>query len=341
LVVALLASIVVSSHQLSPLVTISALTLLVVFRQCRAWILPVFVTALTVTWYLYPAQPYVLSHLNAILNSLGEVSANLTAQSAAIRLPADQQLVADVAQGLTALVILLALLGAIRRFRRGHWDVPCILLVLAPAPWLVVTHYGTEILFRSFLFALPFAAFLGARLFFPSATLAATRRHVALTALVSMVMLAALCVSYYGHEKMDYVSPAELAAMQRFEEIARPGSLLVQGSWDAPVPYQKYELYHYLSLQEMSDAVRRDLYRDPVGVLEGQIHAVPQYTNAYVLITRSQTAELRDIGLTPQHLMTRVQSAIERSPDFTIVFRSSDAAMYLLVDHRGRSRPNP
>jgi hypothetical protein len=139
---------------------------------------------------------------------------------------------------------------------------------------------------------------------------------------------------------MNYVSPAELAAMQRFYQIAPPGSLLVQGSWDAPVPYQKYELYHYLSMQEMSDSIRRDMNRDPVGVLEGQIHAVPRYSNAYLLITRSQKAELRDIGLTPHHLMKRVQSEVERSPAFTTVFRSRDATMYLLVDHRGKSGQN-
>ena len=332
----LLAFIVVSSHQLSPFMTISALTLLVVFRQCRAWMLAVYVTALTATWYLYAAQPFVSSHLKAILDSLGDVTVNLTARSAAVPLPVDQQLVAHVAQGLTALVILLAFLGAINRFHRGHRDVACILLVLAPAPWLVVTHYGTEILFRAFLFALPFAAFLATGLFSPRSDAPIPRRNAALTALVSMVLLAALCVSYYGHEKMNYVSPAELAALQRFNEIAPPGSLLVQGSWDAPVPYQNYELYHYLSLQEMSDSVRRDMDRDPVGVLEGQIHAVPRFSNGYLLITRSQKAELRDIGIMPHHLMMRVQTGVERSPDFTTVFRSRDAVMYLLVDHRAK-----
>jgi hypothetical protein len=340
LVAILLASIVVSSHQLSPFMTISALTLLVVFRQCRAWMLALFVTFLTATWYLYAAQPFVRSHLKEILDSLGDVTVNLTAHSAAVRLPADQQLVAHVAQGLTALVILLALFGAIHRFRHGHRDVACILLVLAPAPWLVATHYGSEILFRAFLFALPFAAFLAAGLFYTRADAPATRRNTALTALASMVMLAALCVAYYGHEKMNYVSPAELAALQRFSEIALPGSLLVQGSWDAPVPYKNYELYHYLSLQELSDLVRSDMVRDPVGVLEGQIHAVPRYSDAYLLITRSQRAELRDIGLMPQHLMRRVQRAVERSPDFTTVFRNRDTVMYRLIDHRGKSGLN-
>jgi hypothetical protein len=340
LVAILLASIVVSSHQLSPFMTISALTLLVVFRQCRAWMLALFVTFLTATWYLYAAQPFVRSHLKEILDSLGDVTVNLTAHSAAVRLPADQQLVAHVAQGLTALVILLALFGAIHRFRHGHRDVACILLVLAPAPWLVATHYGSEILFRAFLFALPFAAFLAAGLFYTRADAPATRRNTAFTALASMVMLAALCVAYYGHEKMNYVSPAELAALQRFSEIAPPGSLLVQGSWDAPVPYKNYELYHYLSLQELSDLVRSDMVRDPVGVLEGQIHAVPRYSDAYLLITRSQRAELRDIGLMPQHLMRRVQRAVERSPDFTTVFRNRDTVMYRLIDHRGKSGLN-
>jgi hypothetical protein len=336
----LLVFIVVSSHQLSPLMTISALTVLVVFRQCRAWLLPIWATALTATWYLWAAQPFVRSHLQAILASLGAVTTNLSAHSAAVRLPADQQLVAYVAQGLTALVLLLALLGALRRLRAGHRDLACLLLVLAPAPWLVVTHYGSEILFRVFLFALPFAAFLAAGLFYPRADAPATRRTVGLTALTSLVLLAALCVSSYGHETMNYVAPAELAALQRFNEIAPPGSLLVQGSWDAPVPYHHYERYHYLSLQELPDLVRRDMARDPVGVLEGQIYAVPGSSTAYLLITRSQEAELRDIGLTPAHLLGRVQRAVERSPDFTTVFRNRDAALYLILAHPSRD-PSP
>jgi hypothetical protein len=316
---------------------ISALASLAVFRQSRTWMVPIFVTVLTATWYVWAAGPYVRSHLTTILDSLGDLTANLTAHSASVSLPADQQLVARVAQGLTALVLVLAVLGAARRLRHGHRDLACILLVLAPAPWLVVTHYGTEILFRIFLFALPFAAFLGAALFYPTAGVGTARRTVALTALAGAAMLALLCVSYYGHERMNYVSPAELAALQRFSQIAPPGSLLVQGSWDAPVPYHNYELYHYLSLQEMSDSVRRAMGRDPVGVLEEQIQAVPRYSNAYLLVTRSQEAELRDIGLTPVHLLKRVQSGVERSLDFTLVYRNRDAALYLLAPDRPSS----
>ncbi|MBV9281222.1 MAG: hypothetical protein JOZ41_14160 [Chloroflexi bacterium] len=335
--VALLAFVVVSSHQLSPFMIISALTSLVVFRQSRTWILPALVTLLTAIWYVWAAEPYVRSHLATILDSLGDLTANVTAHSAAVSLPADQLLVARVAQGLTALVLVLAVLGAVRRLRHGRLDLACILLVLAPIPWLVVTHYGTEILFRVYLFALPFAAFFGAALFYPAAGVATARRTIALTALAGVAMLALFCGSYYGHEKMNFVSPAEVAALQRFERIAPPGSLLVQGSWDAPVPYHNYELYHYLSLQEMSDSVRHAMGRDPVGVIEEQIQAGPRYSNAYLLVTRSQEVDLRDIGLAPAHLLKRVQSGVERSPDFTLVYRNRDAALYLLAPDRASS----
>jgi len=337
-IAALLVFIIVSSHQLSPLMTISALTLLVVFRQCRARLLLGFTIALTGFWDFFAAEPFVRSQLNTIIASLGDVSANLKAHSTGFRLPPDQQLVAHVAQGLTALVVLLALLGAIRRLRHGHWDLACILLVLSPVPLAVATHYGTEILFRVFLFALPFAAFLAAGLFYPDAGRATKGRHIALTALTSMVLLAGLCVSYYGQEKMNYISPAEVAALQRFVQIAPPGSLLVQASWDAPVPFHNYELYRYLSVQEMSGSVRRAMDRDPVGVLEGQIHTIPDYSEAYLLVTRSQQAELRDIGLTPPSLMRRVQRGIARSPHFKTVFRSRDAALYLLIENTPGSK---
>ena len=45
---------------------------------------------------------------------------------------------------------------------------PRAALTIAAVPMLAVTSYGGEVIFRVYLFALPFLAFYAATLFFPS-----------------------------------------------------------------------------------------------------------------------------------------------------------------------------
>ena len=70
----------------------------------------------------------------------------------------EQLIVSWMARLLTGLIIFAAVVGGIRRLTSGHQDGPAAALALAPLPLLVTTSYGGEIVFRVYLFGLPFLA---------------------------------------------------------------------------------------------------------------------------------------------------------------------------------------
>ena len=61
-----------------------------------------------------------------------------------------------------AISTLAALVGAWRSWRVRGLRVTAVLLMVLPATLVLVTGFGGEVLFRSFLFAAPFIAFLAA-----------------------------------------------------------------------------------------------------------------------------------------------------------------------------------
>ena len=56
----------------------------------------------------------------------------------------------------------MALLGAWRSWRVRGLRVTAILLMVLPGMLVLITGFGGEVLFRAFLFAAPFIAFLAA-----------------------------------------------------------------------------------------------------------------------------------------------------------------------------------
>ncbi len=65
-------------------------------------------------------------------------------------------------RGVVVISTAMALIGAWRSWRVRGLRVTAILLMVLPATLVVVTGFGGEVLFRAFLFAAPFIAFLAA-----------------------------------------------------------------------------------------------------------------------------------------------------------------------------------
>jgi hypothetical protein len=165
---------IASTHQLTPFMLLTALALLAVFGKLRPRVLPVAMAAVTaVGWLGYGALPWLKANSYQLLAGLGvpwaNTSAHLVGQGA---IPADQALVNWGARFLSVGIGLLALVGYWRQWRRSSRDGRrswnrLALLTIAAVPSAAANSYGGEIIFRVFLFALPFLAVAAAAAFFP------------------------------------------------------------------------------------------------------------------------------------------------------------------------------
>src|SRR5439155_5361489 len=118
-------------------------------RRLRLWI-PAAMTALEVSWITL-AWPFVSRHYDIF-------SPDPTAHPEAYDFHPGLrglELVRYSSWVLTALVLVVALAGAIRRFRDGHMDVAPAAFAVAPLLVLATQSYEKEGPLRAVLFALP------------------------------------------------------------------------------------------------------------------------------------------------------------------------------------------
>lgn len=328
LLVVLVIATIASSHQLTPLMLVLALGGLVLFGRTSLRSLPVLVLAISVGWVALFAVGFLRGNLYWIADSLGTVTGN--ANSTLINLATaspDQQVIARVDRLLTLGVWVLGGLGALRIARRGHPDLSATVLALAAFGALGVTSYGSEILFRVYLFSLPFFVFLAAGLIYPDAW--SGRRWLATAAevLVGGLLVAGLLVGYYGKERQNFFSKGEVSASEYLYGTARPGSLLVAGINDYPWAFSHYEDYSYAALAELTAKDRRKAIADPAGSISSiaRQEGVPC---AYVIITSSQQATVEMTGLMPRGSLAAVSRRLSNSPRFRVMLRNPSAVVF-------------
>lgn len=329
LMLSLIFIVIVSSHQLTPLLVIVSLALLVGFQIITLRSLPILMLVLTATWFMYMAEPFMNHSLYWIVRSIGRFLGNFGANfiNLADASPG-QALVALIDRTLSALVAIMALYGFSRRVRRGRWDLPAILLLLAPFPLLAANSYGGEIVFRVYLFALPFLAFFAAAALYPSPQAGRRQRTAVLSILLSLVMLVGLLFGYYGKERQYYFTQDEVAATEFIHNIAPAHSLLIDGAWGYSLQHQNYEDYDYLSLISMLVEDREELIAAPVDFLSPIMESYP---TAYLVLSRSQKAAIDMTGAMPAGSLQKIELALLESPKFRVIYRNPDAAVFVLA----------
>lgn len=330
-VVALFAVAIVSSHQLTPFMTILAVGALVVARRCGARGLPLLLAVITVTWVAYMAVAFLNGNLHWIIASIGTLNQN--ADSNLIDLgqaSPGQAFVAVVDRLLSAGIWGLALLGGIRRLKQGSWDIAAALLAVAPFPMLAANSYGGEMLFRVYFFALPFAAFFGAALLYPRPSFGPSLATAALSVVLSILLLTGFVFAYYGKERMNYFTPGEVAAAEYLYGSAPDGSLLLAGSYNYPALFERYEEFDYVTFVSMPRDQRADLASDPVGLVAALMRQ-GHHPAAYLIITRSQEAHVDMTGLLPAGTLEHVERALRASPQFKVVYQNQDAVIFTLA----------
>ncbi|MDO8688842.1 MAG: hypothetical protein Q7R39_02315 [Dehalococcoidia bacterium] len=330
IVAIILFAVIVVSHQLTPFMTILAVTALVVSGRCNARWLPVLMAVMTTTWVVYVATAFLQGNLSWIVQSIFQLFDNVSSTLVNFsQASAGQQFIVLADRSLTATVGGLAILGFIRRLRHGYLDTAAALLMLAPFLMLGGNAYGGEIMFRVYFFSLPYLAFFAAALLYPSEASGTSWRTAAIVVAISVALLMGLTVAYFGQDRMTYFTPNEVASAEYVHDVAPPGALIMDGTSDWPQQYKNYEMYDYQSLVHLDKEDRTRLFEDPVQFIAA-IMEDPRYSKAFLTISRSQKAEVDMRGVLPFGSLDRIEQALRESERFQVVYQNSDATVFAL-----------
>jgi hypothetical protein len=170
----LLVTTIVVSHQLTPGMLVVSLLALCLTRRYRDWAPVATAVVVFLAWCLTAALPFLSAAMPDMIRSVGDVGGNVEAGYGTT--PTGTGAVASswAARLLSGSVLLLAALGALRQPVLRYRAMPLLLVAAAPLPMFVASSYGSEMIFRVLMFMLPGAAFFAAAALLPKVrTLAA------------------------------------------------------------------------------------------------------------------------------------------------------------------------
>jgi hypothetical protein len=317
------------THQFTPLVAISALGVLAIFQRAAVGLF-LFAAALTAIWILYVAAPFVAVVLPAEMKDLGATVLQLSSQLADMSVVSrGQALISLICRGLTLTIAVAALIGGMRRLGCGYRDGLAAALAVAAVPLLAVTSYGGEVIFRVYLFALPFLAFFAAALFFPSPRRGISADTLAGAALFGVVLAVAFVFANNGKDRQYAFTPEEVAAMQWLYDTAPPGTLIIEGAHVDPSQFRNVEYFTQVSLADEPPESRADVLAHPVPVLARWLDN-DEYRAAFIVLTRNQKAYVEALGIMPRDGLDGIEQALLASPRFRLVHAAGGTKIFAL-----------
>ncbi|MBV8086635.1 MAG: hypothetical protein JO247_17670 [Chloroflexi bacterium] len=339
--VALLAALVVllavsnASHQLTPFAFVAAFFALVLFERISLRGLPLIAVAVSAAWISFFAVGYWSGHLSDIVGGLGSLGSNV-GQNVSGRIAGSPEhlLVLRMRILMTVAIWLLAGLGVIRRLRRGRADATLTLLAVAPFPLVAAQPYGGEMMLRVYLFALAPMAVLAALLYFPDVTQPVKVWNAGAAIISSLLLFAGFLFARYGNERVDYYTPDETAGIAAMYNLAPDGSLLYQVS-AAPAQYKDYTKFQFMDIPN----VVQDLQNDDAAAVVASMQQLAPASGApsYLLVTRSQKAQVDMFSGLSAGSLDRLQIALERAPGLETVFKNGDTELFELAPTSGGS----
>nr|WP_107429656.1 glycosyltransferase [Streptomyces sp. CB02414] len=351
---------IVVSHQLTPGMLVVTLAALALTRRYRDWVPVVTTVVIFLAWCLTAALPFLSTAMPDMIRSIGDVGANVETGYGTTPTGTGAVATSWAARLLSGSVLLLALAGVLRQRVLRHRALPLLLVAAAPLPMFVASSYGSEMIFRVLMFTLPGAAFFAAAALLPKVrTLAADaaaletagrspkpttarRRRVPLPALPSLrygvwvpllVLLAgtlAFVPSYSGKDRVNYFPPREVALVDQLFGQAPDDSLVVAANRNYPLAYEQYwRVDHYWFLDDDRRHVD-EIVRDPATVLARDMAAVEAPARAYFLLTQGQVANSEMNGQLDKAQLDRIRESVASSPAFELVGENDAGVLYVL-----------
>lgn len=334
----LLLAAIASSHALTSVTIAIALGGLVLARVCAVRSLALVAVGATALWNAVFAWDFVSPSVSSTVDSIGlpwvTSESSLTSIS---RLSDGQAMVATISRGVVAVIATLAVFGVLRQLRGRELNRAALVLMLAPLLLFASGDYDGEILFRIYLFSVPFLAFFAAVALpgLGGAEATSWKPALAFTALGAIV-LAGFLFAYYGKERQYYFTPGEVAAADHLYSHAPSNSLLIEGTRNYPGQLKNYERFDYVPLSREPPATHARFARRPEAVFS-QWMSNPRYDAAFLIISRGQKAEVEELGVLPPGTLERIERALLRSARFQTLFRNRDATVFTLAGASSRS----
>ena len=332
LFIIILMAAVASNHQLTPFMTILALGALVIMQRTQASSLLLIQFVFTLIWVVFVAAPFTQQNVQSLVSDFGDVFENADQTLISLgQASEDQANIATIGRLLTIGSILLAGLGGLRRLINRYRDIPVILLIIAPILMLAGNSYGGEMLFRVFLFIVPFVAFFSATFFYPTPFSGYKFKTAVAIFAVSLIFLCAFLFAYLGKERQYHFSKYEVEASEFLYEEAPYGSILIEGSKNYPGQFKNYENFFYVPLSREKWEEQMKFIEDPETVFQRWM-SNDEFTGAYLIITRSQKAEVEMIGAMPPNGLDIIEDKLNQSPLFDVFYQNEDVSIFILAD---------
>ncbi len=330
LIVVVLMAAVASNHQLTPFMTILGLGALVLIQRTQTTSLVIIQFMFTLIWVVFIAEPFTQENVQSLVSDFGNLLDNADETLLSLgSVSEDQANIATIGRLLTVGSILLALIGGLRRLLNRYRDIPVVLLIIAPFLMLAGNSYGGEMLFRVFLFIVPFIAFFAATVFFPTPYSGFKRETAVSYFCISIIFLIAFMFAYLGKERQYHFTKYEVEASQFLYEHAPHGSILIEGSKNYPGQFKYYEKFFYVPLSRERLPEQQEFIDDPEKVFRRWM-SNESYTGAYLILTRSQKAEVEMIGAMPPDALDIIEDTLTGSPHFDLYYHNPDVSIFIL-----------
>jgi O-antigen/teichoic acid export membrane protein len=344
LLLVVLFAVTTASHQLTPFLIMFVCAALVLVRRSTARGLPVLLAVMVASWVSFMTTAYWAGHVSDLFSGAGALLSNLTGGVAG-RVSKGSESLATVQTGrilIAATVMILALLGALRRRLRRIDDRVALVLLAVPFLAAGLQNYGGEIALRVYFFVLPGACILAAYLFFPT-TFTAPRRTIAVcaAAVCGLLIAGGFLFVRFGNETFEQVRPGDVRA---FDAILRetPHNMidvvwLADPQDDAGyfpmMPWGARQMEHF-----DYTAVRAPA--DPADV-SAVVRALQEKPGGYFITTRGNEAYNHyNYGLAASY-GDRMRAALAASPQLRSVVVNGDAAVYALRQPPAMASPPP
>ncbi|MGY0069089.1 glycosyltransferase [Streptomyces sp. QTS137] len=360
-VLTVLVTAIVVSHQLTPAMLVVSLLALVLLRRHRDWVPVATTVVIFLAWCLTAALPFLSAAMPDLIRAVGDVGGNVETGYGATPTGAGAIATSWAARLLSGSVLLLAAAGVWLQPVLRYRAMPLLVVTAAPLPMFVASSYGSEMIFRVLMFMLPGVAFFAAAGLLPKVrTLAATEAEAEARtrgdARVSarrgigdrfrfrtgsgvrvrgplLVLLAgtlAFVPSYSGKDRVNYFPPQEVALVGQLFDEAPEGSLVVAANRNYPLAHASYgSIDHYWFLEDDRSHVD-EIVRDPAGTLATDMAGVDRPSRAYFLFTQGQLANSEMNGQLTGTRLNSVLESVAASPRFRLVAENSAGAVYEL-----------
>lgn len=323
------------THPLTPLVLLAQSVLVaVLLRPARPWLVLVFL-AVEVAW-LVQALPFLTSTYD--LFDFGLDNIDPPQVSIVDPLPGYETALwaAPLLMAVVALLTAVSLVLALRRPGRTARFVVPLAIAAVPTVMILGQPYGNEGVFRAYLFALPWLAFvIGLTLFTRPPGLRGALRPVP----VLLIAVLTLPANFAG--EMSYrVAASDVAADVWFEQNAPPGSVLLPFTSSYPwrttadyadhLPLPTEAVIGLVEVPGFAEAAGDQT--DLVEFTEDVCDTRPGTGPVYVATGPSAVDNVRLFGTMQLYTYRAFERELAADPDFTEVFREGESVLFRCRD---------